>query len=150
MKIKILSITELRCHENGIISTFSGVKHVILDDKLCIIYTCDGKLERIYVPIGFETDFGSIPKFGSWLVHPKGSGARAYVIHDWLCFSGFDRKKSDMIMRAALIHLHVRSWEAWIAYIAVRIFNPLYERFISDKRKVKKLSMNQYLVDKKK
>lgn len=36
------------------------------------------------VPIGFVTDFATIPRFLRWLVQPYGAYTRAAVLHDWL------------------------------------------------------------------
>ncbi len=40
--------------------------------------------ERFTVPLGFETDFASVPRFLHWLVLPYGPYTRAAVLHDWL------------------------------------------------------------------
>ena len=149
MQIKILTIGELKYHNNGIVSEFNGVEHGVLDRPLVVIYLCNGKVERAIVPIGFETDFGTVPKMFGWLVNPKGKGAAAYVLHDWLCFAVMtdNRKKVDKIMQEALINLGVAHWEAWIAYSAVRIFNPLYEKYFRDTEREKVMfSMNEHLI----
>lgn len=39
------------------------------------------------VPIGFVTDFATIPRFLHWLVSPYGAYTRAAVLHDWLLVS---------------------------------------------------------------
>jgi uncharacterized protein DUF1353 len=36
------------------------------------------------VPIGFTTDFATVPRFLHWLVSPYGAYTRAAVLHDWL------------------------------------------------------------------
>lgn len=36
------------------------------------------------VPIGFVTDFASVPRFLHWLVSTYGAYTRAAVLHDWL------------------------------------------------------------------
>jgi hypothetical protein len=36
------------------------------------------------VPVGFVTDFATVPRFLHWLVSPYGAYTRAAVLHDWL------------------------------------------------------------------
>lgn len=36
------------------------------------------------VPVGFTTDFATVPRFLHWLVSPYGAYTRAAVLHDWL------------------------------------------------------------------
>lgn len=36
------------------------------------------------VPVGFVTDFATVPRFLHWLVLPYGPYVRAAVLHDWL------------------------------------------------------------------
>lgn len=39
------------------------------------------------VPVGFLTDFASVPRFLHWKVLPYGAYTRAAVLHDWLLVS---------------------------------------------------------------
>src|ERR1044071_7815295 len=36
------------------------------------------------VPVGFVTDFATVPRFLIWKVRPYGPYTRAAVLHDWL------------------------------------------------------------------
>jgi hypothetical protein len=45
------------------------------------------KGDTFTVPIGFVTDFATIPRFLHWLVSPYGAYTRAAVLHDWLLVS---------------------------------------------------------------
>lgn len=42
------------------------------------------KGDTFTVPIGFITDFATVPRFLRWLVLPYGPYTRAAVLHDWL------------------------------------------------------------------
>lgn len=152
MSIKILDISDIEYHKNGKVSDFSGIEHGVLDKELVCLYWDGRHVKRIIVPVGFETDFGSIPKMFHWLVKPVGKSERGYVVHDWLSVADMkdDRKKADIIMREALIYCGVAKWEAWLAYSAVRLFNPLYEKFFRKKRNRNDLliSLNSKLIDK--
>ncbi len=43
-----------------------------------------GRDETFSVPLGFVTDFATVPRFLHWLVLPYGPYTRAAVLHDWL------------------------------------------------------------------
>jgi hypothetical protein len=45
------------------------------------------KGDTFTVPVGFVTDFATIPRFLHWLVSPYGAYTRAAVLHDWLLVS---------------------------------------------------------------
>lgn len=40
--------------------------------------------DTFQVPIGFVTDFATVPRFLHWKVSPYGAYTRAAVLHDWL------------------------------------------------------------------
>lgn len=42
------------------------------------------KGDQFAVPVGFETDFATVPRFLAWKVLPYGPYTRAAVLHDWL------------------------------------------------------------------
>lgn len=42
------------------------------------------KGDTFTVPVGFETDFATVPRFLHWLISPYGAYTRAAVLHDWL------------------------------------------------------------------
>lgn len=42
------------------------------------------KGDTFSVPVGFVTDFATVPRFLHWLVSPYGAYTRAAVLHDWL------------------------------------------------------------------
>jgi hypothetical protein len=77
----------------------------------------------IRVPMGFQTDFASIP-WGLWnLFPPSGPWARAAVIHDFLYRkSGVTRAVADKVFLDAMKHLGVNWLTRHLIYRAVRIF----------------------------
>lgn len=80
-----------------------------------------GSGERIEVPKGQTTDFGSIPHIFWNLVSPIGKGTRAYVLHDYLyTVQVYTRKKSDDVLLEALGVLGVSWLTRWAVYIGVR------------------------------
>lgn len=75
----------------------------------------------VIVPIGFVTDFASVPRapFTYWLF--GGVGDEAAVIHDWLYDGGtVPRKVADAVYREALLASGVSSWRAAAMWAAVR------------------------------
>jgi hypothetical protein len=76
----------------------------------------------INVPVGFITDFASVPRIFWNLFSPTGSYMRAAVVHDFLFHSKIlTRRESDLVfleaMKAAGVGLLTRSF----VYGAVRV-----------------------------
>ena len=108
-----------------------------------LIYT--GKTDRFVVPLGFQTDFASVPHVLTWLVPRTGIYNRAAVLHDYLCkiasgavpsqrdwVGGSDeqwhalpayitRKDADGVFRRVLRELQVGAKRRRIMYWGVRI-----------------------------
>jgi hypothetical protein len=96
----------------------------------------ENSLEVITVPIGFETDFASIP-WGLWnLFPPLGPWARPAIIHDFLYAThgsgifgtrrtitrtdNYTRPEADGIFREAMGVVGVPAWRREVMYLAVR------------------------------
>jgi len=59
--------------------------------------------DTIEVPIGFMTDFASVPWIFQWWIPKWGKYGNAAVIHDWLYWSqSRPRKASDLILLQAM------------------------------------------------
>lgn len=81
----------------------------------------DVKLPKISVPIGFVTDFASIPRLFWSLLRPDGNYAYAAVIHDFLYWTQLTtRENSDMIFKLAMGDFKIPKTEADAIYAAVR------------------------------
>jgi len=79
--------------------------------------------EVITVPIGFETNFASIPRILWPVISPIDRHAKAAVIHDYCYYHGlYNRKISDMIFREGLRVLNVKAWKVFCMYRSLRIF----------------------------
>ena len=82
----------------------------------------EGSGNTIDVPIGFMTDFASVPR-PLWALLPRwGKYGNAAVIHDY-CYweQRFTRKRSDDIFREAMQVLDVSKWQIFLMYYAVRL-----------------------------
>lgn len=84
--------------------------------------------DRINVPVGFQTDFASIPR-PLWIILPKwGKYGNASVIHDWLYWEGElnrSRSAADGVLLEGMVVLNVNFLVRYAIYLAVRIFGGL-------------------------
>lgn len=89
--------------------------------------------ELVHVPVGFITDFASVPR-GLWnLLPPTGPYGKAAVIHDWLyqnqviltrACGGIrwaDRAEADHILLEGMEVLGVGRWTRYTIYAGVRV-----------------------------
>jgi len=79
--------------------------------------------ESINVPIGFITDFASVPRPLWWFTPKWGKYGNAAVIHDY-CYweQTYDRRRSDEIFREAMGVLKVGKTKTLLLYYAVKCF----------------------------
>ena len=82
----------------------------------------EGSGNSIEVPIGFKTDFTSVPR-PLWVFLPRwGKYGNAAVIHDYCYWNqSRPRKESDRIFREAMEVLEVPEWKILLMYWAVRL-----------------------------
>lgn len=78
----------------------------------------------IDVPIGFHTDFASVPRFLWWIYPPSGEYGQASVIHDYMYRQRckFSRILADAIFLDAMQSLNVPFWKRYTMYLGVRVF----------------------------
>jgi len=86
----------------------------------------EGSNDQITVPLGFQTDFASIPR-PFWVVLPKwGKYGNAAVIHDWLYWEqGRSRANADAVLAEGMAVFGVSSLVRYTIYTAVRLFGGL-------------------------
>jgi len=76
---------------------------------------------EIVVPVGFWTDFASIPGF-LWVILDPYELGRAPVLHDFLYFTCYrDQQFCDLAFSAGMETEKIASWKRWAAYRGVRI-----------------------------
>ena len=77
----------------------------------------------IIVPLGFKTDFASIPRLFWRVLPPCGAYGKAAVLHDFLYATQTGtREWCDDIFLEAMEVLNVPSWKRRTMYKAVRLF----------------------------
>lgn len=82
-----------------------------------------GAKPEVSVPVGFVTDFASVPR-AFWSVFPPwDTYGDAAIVHDWLYWSQhLTRAEADAIFNAAMRDLRVPGWKRHTLYYGVRIF----------------------------
>ena len=79
--------------------------------------------EIITIPLGFLTDFASVPRIFWCIFPPDGEYTQAAVVHDYIYSKQlYTRKKCDSIFIEAMGVLGVSLWKRRIMYRAVRMF----------------------------
>lgn len=92
--------------------------------------------EYVAVPVGYVTDFATIPQIFWSIIPPWGKYGKASVIHDFLCTDGFyfrkvggtviqvpvTRKEADDIFLEAMTVLQVDEVTKAAIYAAVRAY----------------------------
>lgn len=74
------------------------------------------------VPVGFRTDFASVPRAPIAWWFCGGNGEAAAVVHDWLYKVGITSKDvADRVFYTALRDMGVSPFKASVMYQAVRI-----------------------------
>ena len=86
----------------------------------------EGSTDQVNVPLGFETDFASIPRL-FWIVLPKwGKYGNAAVIHDWLYWNQQrSREAADAVLLEAMVVLGVSPIVQFVIHHGVRLFGGL-------------------------
>lgn len=94
----------------------------------------EGSEDIVNVPIGFHTDFASIPRL-FWAFLPRwGKYGNAAVIHDYLYWhQPRTRREADDIFLEGMEVLEVPKWKRKAIYFAVRWFGSIAWR--SNQRK---------------
>jgi len=85
------------------------------------------KGKKITVPLGFETDFASVPAFAKCYIDDNDFKIRSpAVMHDFLYTAQTrylcTRIKADTLFREALIEQGMRKSKAWFIYYLLRWF----------------------------
>jgi hypothetical protein len=82
-----------------------------------------GRTDTFVLPVGFQTDFASVPRQLVWLLPRYGAYTKAAILHDhlWrLVEVGFDPSDADGIFRRAMRELDVPFTRRWMMWAAVR------------------------------
>lgn len=91
-----------------------------------------GRTQVFLVPIGYVTDFATVPWFLQWFVPRTGVWTLAAVLHDWLITHGIpmglvSSRDADGIFRRVLREEGVDPVRQWLMWAAVRVAAPFNE-----------------------
>lgn len=99
------------------------------EDERGNVYTLLEPLEYmgLTIPVGFESDGASVPRFFWRLIFPPGEprALHAAFIHDFIYRthpSGWTKSDADKVFRHLLICGGVEKWRAELAYCGVKWF----------------------------
>lgn len=153
MKFELIEIPNIMPYRyEGTFSEFNGEPFARLtkDATYIIKRTDTGRGFYVTVPEGFVTDFGTIPKWAQWVINPRGKGERAYVLHDWLCFTGMcSYYTADNILYSAMRYCGVPLHQCLIVRATLFIYHGYIEKeFTSDKTKSLGIDYQQQEYDK--
>lgn len=78
------------------------------------------------VPVGYHTDFASVPRATSWLYPRTGAYSAAAIIHDWLItdmlpIGYIESNHVDWVFRNAMKELGVPFARRWVMWAGVRL-----------------------------
>ena len=82
------------------------------------------RVERLFsVPVGFITDFASIPRIAWSIFPPTGKYGKAAVIHDFIYQRGLGltQKEADGVFLDAMEELNVGFWTRYTLHRFLRI-----------------------------
>lgn len=96
--------------------------------KQQLVYVTNvGRRGTMVVPVGFKTDFASIPRFFQRLLPEIGRYDAAAVLHDYLYQNGVlhgipvTRADADAMLNEAMGVMKVPAWQRWAIYHGVRL-----------------------------
>jgi len=82
----------------------------------------DQQLPSIEVPVGFVTDFASVPRAFWSALPPDGEYTYAAILHDYLYWNqATDRATADLVLKAAMEDFGVSTTDAFLVYNGVKI-----------------------------
>lgn len=77
---------------------------------------------QIHVPVGFVTDFASIPRLARLIIPKLGKYTKASVLHDHAYQTQvMTRKQADVMFKDGMRELGVVKWKRWAMWLAVRL-----------------------------
>lgn len=94
--------------------------------KLATPLVYKGNTDTFVVPVGYVTDFATVPRFLHWLVSPYGAYTNAAILHDWLLTDEIPAQRitsrdADGIFRRVMKELGVAGPLRWLMWSAVRL-----------------------------
>lgn len=87
-----------------------------------LVYQSDRANTVIVVPVGFVTDFASVPRIPIAFLLTGDTAHSAAVVHDWLYTTHtVDRATADAVLQEAAAAAGVPAWRRWLMWAGVRV-----------------------------
>lgn len=85
--------------------------------------------EKIFIPVGFITDFASVPRLLWSIIPPWGTYGKPSIVHDYLLTqTKYTRKRADEIFLEGMEVLGVPRWKRTIMFVSVRLWGMITEK----------------------
>jgi len=118
--------------QNNLVELYGPLRVELLSSGRKVRLTEDYKVRttvwphsQVLVPLGFETDFASVPRVLWSVLPPWGRYSPAAVVHDWLYFNRQNifakRKCADKVFYWLMKKFRVPWWKRRVMYLGVRI-----------------------------
>lgn len=86
------------------------------------VYYSETTNDTYTVPIGFVTDFASVPRIPGAYYLAGNTAHKAAVVHDFLCRTKLvSRLMADEVFLEAMKDQQVPAWRRWLMFLGVRI-----------------------------
>lgn len=80
-------------------------------------------MSGVSVPVGFETDLASVPRFLWSILPPMGNYLEAAIVHDFMYRTSYKTKSyADNVFRENMKRYGVKKWKVKTMYFFVRLF----------------------------
>lgn len=89
-----------------------------------LVYRSDVAAQTFTVPVGFETNFASVPRWPVIYMLCGGTSNEAAALHDYLYSfpHPVTRPMADAVLREASEATCVSAWRRWLMWAGVRVF----------------------------
>jgi hypothetical protein len=104
-------------------SKFRGRRRVWkLTKPLDVSITGSNWAQDIHVPVGYETDFGTIPIFLQMILGNRDTYVEVFTVHDMLCDYEVPGFVANSILRTMMLLLGAPYWKRLAFYIGLQLF----------------------------
>lgn len=92
-----------------------------------LVYRSDVADDTFVVPVGFSTDFASVPRLVIAFALVGDTAHEASCVHD-LLYTTHEvcRRVADAVLREAAVVSNVPRWRAWMLWAGVRLFGRMH------------------------
>lgn len=102
---------------------YNGSRRIYrLTKSFVFVLTYNGGHERIDIPVGYETDFATLPLPLQLVLGNRDDYLEESIIHDWLCDNRQPRFFTNAKMRQVMFVLNRPRWKRWAIFYGLMIF----------------------------